>query len=175
MSRLFAWIGLRSSVVVLSAALMVLVLAVAIVPRSSVAADDHPMQIKGYVYDNAGHKVANADVTVTIYSGATPGAFGTDTSDSVGYFTVDFAKGQWATGDKVLITAEYKSLQASNGTDATPVVILNGNNFFAWKNVTFPYEISQLGNMTGLLVTAGLVGVVAAVAVVWRRKAKSSA
>ena len=174
MSRLFVRIGLRSAIVVLTVVLTMLVMAVAILPSASVADDNHTMNVRGYVIDNHGNKVAGANVTVTMFNGGTEGVSKTATSDvsPKGYFSVNFPSGDWATGNKIRITAEYKGLQALNGTDTPPVVIVNGNNFYTWKNITFPYEISQFGNMTGLLVTAGLVGVVASVALVWRRTSK---
>jgi hypothetical protein len=113
-----------------------------------------------------------------MYNGATPGVSKSETSSSspLGFFSVEFASGEWATGNKILVTALYPgNLQGTNGTDALPLVIVNGDNFFTWKNVTLPYDIPQFGNMNGLLLTAGLVGVVACVALVWRRKAKSPA
>ena len=171
MSRLFARIGLRSVAVVLSVVLTVLVMAVAILPSASVADDNHTMNVRGYVYDDHGNKIANADVTVTMYDGETAGVSKTATSGASpkGYFSVNFASGEWATGNTILVVAQYKGgLQGSNDT-APPV---DGANFYEWENVTLPYEISQFGNMTGLLVTAGLVGVVACVALVWRRTAK---
>jgi hypothetical protein len=132
------------------------------------------MNVRGYVYDDHGNNVAGANVTVTMFAGATEGVSKTATSSPSpkGYFSANFPSGEWATGDKIRITAEYKGLQALNGTDTPPVVIVDGNNFYTWKNVTFPYEIPQFGNMTGLLVSAGLVGMVASVALVWRRKSE---
>lgn len=167
---MFARIGLRSAVVVISVVLTVLVLAVAVLPRPSAAADDHPMNVRGYVYNNVGIKVANADVTVTMYNGGTPGVSKTDTSSSspLGYFSVDFAVGDWATGNTIWVIVVYQG--APQGDNHT--AIANGNYMYTWENFTSPYEIPQFGNTTGLLLTAGLVGVIAAVAVVWIRKAK---
>jgi hypothetical protein len=170
LSREVARIGLRSAIVVLSVVLTVLVLAVAFLPRPSAAADDHPLLVNGYIYDNAGHKIANADVVVTMYNGATPGVSKTDTSSSspLGYFSVNFGVGDWATGNTIWVVAQYQGgTQAVNHT-----VTANGIYMFQWENATIPYEIPQFGNTTGLLLTVGLVGVVAAVAVVWRRSAK---
>ena len=164
MSKWLAQIGLRSAVVVLSVVLTVLVLAVAILPGASVAADQ-PLNVKGYVYDDHGNKIANADVTVTI-----SGVSKTDTSDSspLGYFSVIFAPNEWADGNTVQVVAQYQG--GTQGLNDT--VKAKGTDFYVWENVTLPYEIPQFGNATGLLVTAGLVGVVACVALVWRRTAK---
>jgi hypothetical protein len=171
MSEMFARIGLRSAIVILSAVLTVLVLAVAILPSASVADDSHPMQVKGYVYDDHGNKIANADVTVTMYNGLVAGVSKTATSSSSpkGFFSVNFALGEWATGNTIQVVAQYQS--GTQGLNDT--VTANGVNFFQWENVTLPYEIPQFGNnTTGLLLTAGLIGVVAVVALVWRRSAK---
>ena len=170
MSRLFARIGLRSAVIVLSVVLTALVLAAAILPRPSAAADDHPMNVRGYVYNNAGLKIANADVTVTINNTVLPGVSKTDTTSStpLGYFSVDFAVGEWATGNTVWVSVVYQGVpQGDNHT-----AIADGTYMYTWENFTSIYEIPQFGNTPGLLLTAGLVGVIAAVAVVWIRKAK---
>ena len=174
MSNRSARIGLRSAIVVISTVLVVLVMAVAILPKPTAAADSHPMNVRGYVFDNAGHKIANANVTVSMYNSTTESNLtktSTSSSSPLGYFSVDFGVGEWATGETVWVIAEYKGdSQAVNHTATA-----NGIRMFTWENATFPYEIPQFGSMTGLLLTAGLVGVVACVAVVWRRKAKSPA
>lgn len=170
-------IGLRSSIVVLSTVIGVLVLAVAVLPSSGAADDNHTMNVRGYVYDNAGRKIANADVTVSMYNGATLVKSNSTTSRAspAGYFSVNFHPGEWATGNTVLVVAQYQGgLQGVNDSkDADPPWTVDGAKFFVWENVTLPYEIPQFGNnTTGLLVTAGLVGVVASVVLVWRRKGK---
>ena len=169
MSRVFARIGLRSAVVVLSVVLTVLVLAVAILPRPSVAGE-HPMNVRGYVFNNAGIKIANADVTVTMYNGGTPGVSLTDTTSSspLGYFSVDFPVGDWANGNTIWVVVVFEGVpQGDNHT-----AIADETYMYTWENFTSTFEIPQFGNATGLLLTVGLVGIVAAVAVVWIRKAK---
>ncbi len=160
-------IGLRSAVIALSAALGVLVLAAVLVPSASLAADNHTMNIRGYVFDNHGNKIADAQVTVTMYRGATPGVSHSTTSSSSpkGWFNVNFVEGEWATGDTVLVVAQYQG--GAQGTNHTLAV--DGANFFEYENVTLPYEIPQFGSTAGLLVTAGIIGVVASVVLVWKR------
>jgi len=169
MSRWFTKIGLRSAIVVLSAVLGFLFLAAAVIPSLSVADDNHTMNVRGYVFDIEGRKIANADVTVTMYNGLIAGVSKTDTSDAspLGYFSVNFNSGEWATGNTVQVVASYQG--GTQGVNQTRTV--NGVDFFEWENVTIPYEIPQFGNdTTGLLLTAGLIGVVATVVLVWRRK-----
>ena len=163
-----AQIGLRSVVVTLSAALGVLVLAIAVLPSASLAADNHTMNIRGYVFDDHGNRIANAQVTVTMYAGATPGVSHTATSGASpkGYFSVNFLQGEWATGNTVQVVAQYQG--GAQGVNHTLAV--NGANFYEWENVTLPYEIPQFGGTTGLLLTAGAIGVVASVVLVWKRE-----
>lgn len=129
------------------------------------------MQVRGYVYDSAGHKIANADVTVTMYNDTTKLSVvktGTSSSSPLGYFSVDFAVGEWATGETITVVAQYQG--GSQGVNGTATA--DGSNMYQQEDVHLTYEIPQFGNTTGLLVTAGLVGIVAAVALVWIRKAK---
>lgn len=159
----------RSGTVVLSALIVVLVLAMALLPAATMAAT-HPKTVWGYVYDQDGRKVADAQVTVTMKNVSTNATVSTktDTSDSVGFYSCNFGLADWNIGDKIVVTATYKSLQATNST-----VVLCNNEFFQWENVTFPYEIPELGNgLIGILVTGLILGAVAvAVLVFWRRKA----
>jgi hypothetical protein len=158
----------RPGVVVLSAALVVIVvLAMAIVPAATQAAT-HPKQVRGYVYDQDGSKVPGAQVTVTMKDGETTVSAKTDTSDSVGYFSCDFAMAEWNIGNRILVTATYNSLQATNST-----VLLCDDAFFQWENITFPYEIPELGSgYVGILIAGLLVGAVAVAALVFMRRKK---
>ena len=157
----------RPGVVVLSAALVLLVLAMAVLPAATQAAS-HPKQVRGYVYDQDGRKVAGAQVTVTMKNGTTTVSAKTDTSDSVGYFSCDFASSEWNITDRILVTATYKSLQATNST-----IVLCDNAFFQWENITFPYEIPELGSgYVGILIAGLLVGAVAVAALVLMRRKK---
>lgn len=165
-----ARIGFRSVTVVMSIALTILILTVATLPRATVAADNHPLFIRGYVFDNAGHKIAGAAVTVTMYNGATPGVSNATTSSSspLGYYNLIFNAGEWATGNTVQVVAQYHG--GAQGLNDT--LTANGAYSYQYENVTLPYEIPQFGSTAGLLVAAGLVGLVAAVVLVWRRKVK---
>ncbi len=162
---MFAKAIVRPGVLVLSVALVVFVLAAAVLPSASLAAS-HPKQVRGYVYDQDGRKVADAQVTVKMMDGETQVSVKTDTSDSVGYFACDFVEADWNIGNRILVTATYKSLQATNTT-----VLLCNDAFYQWENITFPYEIPELGNgFVGILVTGLVLGAVAVVALVFMRR-----
>ena len=163
-------IGLRSAMAILSAVLAVLVLAATLLPAGSVADDYHTMIICGYVYDDHGTKVAGADVTVTMYSGGNPGVSHSTTTGTMpkGFFSVTFDSGEWATGNTAQVVAQYHS--GAQGVNATLTV--NGADMLEWENATLPYEIPQFGSTIGLLLTAGILGVVASVVLVWRHKSK---
>ncbi len=157
----------RASTAVLSVTLVLVVIAVAVLPAST-SAGPHPKQIRGYVYDQDGRKVADAQVTVTMKDGENTVSTKTDTSDGVGYFTCDFGATEWNNGNRIVVTAIYKSLEATNTT-----ILLCNDAFYQYENVTFPYEIPELGNgYTGILVTGLILGAVAVAALVFlRRKA----
>ena len=157
----------RPSAVFLSAALLLVALAVALSPGATLAGD-HPKQVVGYVYDIDGRKLANAEVTVRMMDGTTQISVKTDTSDSVGYFSCNFETSEWFDGNKIEVTATYNSLQAENTT--LPPVLCNGD-FFQWENVTFLYEIPELGKgISGILITGLVLGAVAVAALVLVRK-----
>jgi len=157
----------RAGTVVLSTVLVLLVLSVAVLPSATMAAT-HPKTVRGYVYDQDGRKVENAQVTVTMKDGETIVSTKTDASDSAGFYTCNFAMTDWSVGNKIVVTATYNTLQATNTT-----TVLCNDEFVQYENVTFPYEIPELGKgLTGILITALIVGAVAiAVLVLMRRKA----
>ena len=131
-------------------------------------AASHPKTVRGYVYDIDGRKVADAQVTVTMKDGETTVSTKSDASDSNGFYTCNFAMTEWNIGNKIVVTATYKSLQATNSTE-----VFCNDEFLQYENVTFPYEIPELGNgYMGILITGLILGAVAvAVLVLMRRKA----
>ncbi len=155
-------------------ALLVLALAVTMIPRRAAADDYHTMMVWGYVYNSHGAKVAGASVTVTMYDGSTPGVSKSTTTGTMpyGYFAVSFenivGNMEWHTGNTVQVVAEYPGW--AQGVNASAHA--NGDYISVWENVTLPYEIPQFGGTVGLLITAGLVGVVASVILVWKRQSK---
>lgn len=162
-----AKVFVRPGVVVLSAALVLIVLAAAVLPVATQAAT-HPKQVRGYVYDQDGRKVANAQVTVTMKDGVTQVSAKTDTSDSAGYFACDFGLTEWNIGNQIVVTATFSSLQATNSTE-----VYCDDAFLQWENITFPYEIPELGNgFTGILITGLLLGGIAIAALVLIRRKK---
>ena len=144
-----------------------MVLSVAVLPATTMAAS-HPKTVRGYVYDQSGRKVANADVTVTMKDGGTTVSTKTDASDSNGFYTCNFNSPEWNVGNQIVVTATYQSLQATNST-----TVYCDDSFLQYENVTFPYEIPELGNgLMGILITGLILGAVAVtVLVLWRRKA----
>ena len=158
---------LSPGVIVVSAALVFLMLAVATLP-SGIMAADHPKTVRGYVYDQDGRKVVNAHVTVTMMDGETQISAKTEDSDSNGYFSCNFDNSDWYIGNTIVVSATYGALQATN---ETPIVA--DDEFVQWENVTFPYEIPELGNgLFGFLVAGLLLGAISVAALVLiRRKA----
>jgi hypothetical protein len=158
---------LRPGVVVLSAVLVLVMLAVAVIPSATMAAT-HPKLVIGYVYDQSGRKVPDAQVTVTMMNGGTQVSAKTDTSDSKGYFSCNFGMTEWNIGNKIVVTAIYNSLEATNST-----TVLCNDEFQQWENITFPYEIPELGNgIAGFLATGLLIGAMAVAFLVFVRKKK---
>ncbi len=150
---------------VVSAVLVILMVAAAVIPAAT-QAGTHPKQVRGYVYDIEGRKVADAQVTVTMKDGETQVSVKTKTSNSAGYFACDFANAEWNIGNRIFVTATYNSLQATNTT-----TVLCTDAFFQWENITFAYEIPELGNgFTGILITGLVLGAVAVAALVFMRR-----
>lgn len=157
----------RPGVVAVSVVLVVLVVSLAVVPASTQAAT-HSKWVRGYVYDQDGRKVPNAQVTVTMMNGPTQVSAKTDTSDSSGYFNTIFESTEWNIGNKIVVSAIYNSLEATNTT-----TLLCDDEFMQYENVTFPYEIPELGNgIAGFLVTGLLVGAIAVALLVFVRRKK---
>ena len=136
-----------------------------IVPREARAAPDYPKVVRGYIWDSAHSPVNNAQVTVQSVNGTTVIDTQTDTTDATGYYLVTFLVGKWDSypGNHFDLVATCPSGQDDNSTIAAA-----GN--YQELNLTFLFEIPEFGGTAGLLLTAGIVGGVAAVAVVWVRR-----
>jgi hypothetical protein len=104
-------------------------------------------------------------VTVQSLNGTTVLDTKTDTTDATGYYAVDFLDGKWDTGPdgNFTIIATCPSGQDGNFRPAVDRNII-------YLNVTYLFEIPEFGNTVGLLATAGILGGVAAVAVVCVRR-----
>jgi|GEM_PF-1313876 len=158
--------ALRPVVIVASVTFAVLMVTVAVVPSATRAAD-YSKSVRGYVYDIDGRKVAGADVTIAMMNGGVQVSSHTETSNSLGYYNIVFEPTEWNPGYRILVTAIYNSLEASNAT----VVLCLNNPFPQWENVTFEYEIPELGSgYGGILVTGLLVGAMAVAFLVFVRK-----
>lgn len=144
------------------------IFAVGMLLSSSVAnADLGPKMIIGYVRDNAGNDLVGASVTVNIRDRSTNALISTlsDTTDSDGYYSVTFGPpaSQWEPTYKIEVIATYNSAQQTNTTNA-----LN-NHPFQWVNVTYPYEIPELGSWLGIAIAGCSLGAVAVVLLVRKK------
>jgi hypothetical protein len=147
------------SVLVLSAtaALIALVLfSVVSVPASAGPAN---LVVYGYVTDSNGDPVEGADVLVenldTVCSPLT------DTTDSLGRYQVSFDLAYWQIGDTLRTTVTF----GGNEESATGVA----DEFATLQiDVQFTLAIPEFGSLTGVLVTMGIIGIIATVSM--RRK-----
>jgi len=158
--------GLKSTIAAMSlCAIALLVASMVVVPGASAAPATHPTQIRGYIWDSAHRPVSGAFVTVQSLNGTTVLDTKTDTTDATGYYAVDFLDGKWDTGPdgNFTIIATCPSGQDGNFRPAVDRNII-------YLNVTYLFEIPEFGNTVGLLATAGILGGVAAVAVVCVRR-----
>jgi hypothetical protein len=130
----------------------------------SEAQSTYPKPVRGYVWDSEGTLISGADVTVNIKQGVVIRSTLTDTTDSVGLYAVSFLAADWDVGDTIEVIASFSSQQTPpNSTAATSALV-------QWINVTAPFEIPEFGSMAGFIVTGGLLGAVAVVALVYFRK-----
>jgi len=158
--------GLKSAVAVMPlCAVALLVASMIVAPGASAAPQTDQLQIRGYIWDYAHKPVSGAQVTVHSVNGTTVVDTQTDTTDATGYYSVNFMPGKWDTypGNHFEITATCPSGQGGN---STPTI----DEPYLWLNVTYVFEISEFGNAVGLLTTAGILGGVAAAAVVCVRR-----
>lgn len=133
------------------------------VPMTSSADGPNPLTVQGHIYDSVGRTVEDAEVTVTMYDGATPMSSDSEPSDEDGYYALTFLPEDWEVGYTILVVAVYEG----SPEDATAVA---PNANFIEIDVEFTFEIPEFGAEWGLLVAGLAVGAVAVVAVVWRRK-----
>jgi hypothetical protein len=139
--------------------LSALLLVVMMFSANLASAGPGPKAVRGYIWDNMGNTVEGAHVLVEIIN---PGngavkASGSYDSDEDGFYSVLFGNFDWDVGDTIKVTATYNSVPRSNSTvaDANPIQMVD---------VTFPFEIPQMGGgWLGLLVSGGAVAAVALV------------
>ena len=148
----------RALIVVVAFA-MVLVLV-----SNTAMAGTGPKIVQGTVKDSAGTILVGASVLIEIVRpDNTVRANHTMSTNSSGGYRWTFAISDWEIGDKINVTSDYLGNVANNWTTATIMPT-------QWVNITYTYEIPEFGSMTGLLVAAGAIGLVACVALLWTRR-----
>lgn len=123
-----------------------------------------PKVVRGYIRDNEGTVLQNADVTINIlYPDTSLRSTLSDTSDSSGFYSVTFGNSDWDIGNTIQVIATYSSNQERNSTlaNANPV---------QYVNVTYPYVIDEFGSALGLIMAGGAIAAVAAVFLVFFRR-----
>lgn len=121
-----------------------------------------PLIVFGYVYDEAGQPLQGADVVVTDL--ITSSSVESDPTLSTGFYTATLGVGTWGIGHAIQI-----AVTAPGGAQASRTAPANDSDFL-FLDVHFPTAIPQLGGPVGFAVAAGLLGVVAVVAVGVRRR-----
>ena len=156
---------LRPVLIAFSFAAMLFALAMFMVPATTQAAT-HTKDVRGYVYDAQYRTIEGADVTVTMFiSESNPRTVHSELSNAAGYYNLQFQDAEWEIGDTIQVIATFSGQQSDpNETAAT-------NAFYQWLNATaFEFEIPQFGSTVGLLLTVGIIGVVAVTVMFWRRR-----
>lgn len=149
--------------IVSAAAVIAIVFAALFLAAGNSLAADTVKNVRGFVWDSEGRAVEGAEVVVSIKDGETTRSSTSEPTDSIGFYSVSFAEECWDIGNTIEVIAEFDGKEEMNSTGAT-------SNTLQWVNVTFEFEIPEFGSMTGLLVTGGLLGAVAVVALVYFRK-----
>jgi hypothetical protein len=126
-------------------------------------AETFPKVVRGFVWDSEGRTVEAADVTINIKDGGSTIATYTETTTSIGFYSLTVASEDWDVGNTIELIASFGGNQDSNSTIATSAPI-------QYVNMTFTFEIPEFGSMAGFIVTGGLLGAVAVVALVYFRK-----
>ena len=147
------------SVLVLSATAALIALVSLSLFSAPAAAGSADLTVHGYITDSNGDPVEGADVLVEVLAGTHPQLSFTTLSD--GHYQVDFDLSQWQVGDTVQTTATYGGNPESNTGVADASTVLQ-------IDVQFTLAIPEFGSLTGVLVTMGIIGVIATVSM--RRK-----
>jgi hypothetical protein len=151
-------LAVRASIVLIAIA-MVLVLT-----SNAAMAGSGPITVRGYIKDSAGTPLQGASVFVEIIApDTTVRTSGTYLTNSAGLYSAAIGTFDWEVGDKINVTSTYLGNVGNNWTTATSLPV-------QYVNVTYTYEIPEFGSMTGLLVAAGAIGLVACVALLWTRR-----
>ena len=124
------------------------------------------LTIQGTVYDSGGSPLDGADVVVT------------DTTTHVsldyvsfagGFYTLTFSAGDWGIGDTIRVVANVLGEEEKVNSSEVPADI-ESDSYAMTIDVHFGTAIPQLGSSVGMMIAAGLVGLVAVVAVGVRRR-----
>jgi len=130
-------------------------------------AGDGPKVVRGYIWDNAGNPLEDADVTVNIRNPDNSiQSTQSTSSNSAGFYSVIFLLfSEWDDGDTIEVVATWNSNQDSNTTIAR-----NGQPV-QYVNVSFPFEIDEFGSTElGIVIAGGAVGAIAVVLLVSGRR-----
>ena len=149
--------------------IMIAIFAVGMLLGSSIAsADLGPKVVRGYIRDNAGNDLQGASVTINIRNISTNALVATlsdPSTDEDGFYSVSFGPPSlnWAPNYKIEVIATYNSAQETNITNALNNVPVQ------WVNVTYPYEIPELGSWLGFAIAGCALGAVAVVILVRKK------
>ncbi len=158
-------IALNRGKVLIGLAFLLLAICVPILlATESVSAAGGPKSIWGYVYDENGVPADGATVTVSVWNNANVETSGIDVTHDGGFYEVIFNDGSvWDIGKQVRAIADDGVSQSPPSTDT----LVAGPD--QQVDVHYPTAIPQFGSAIGLAFSAGIVGVVAVVAVTRRR------
>ena len=119
-----------------------------------VAAGPLNLTVYGYVFDNGAQPLEGAGVVVEVQAGTYPSL--STTTDSDGFYVVEFDLGDWQIGDTVRTTVTYSSYQEYDEavTDEYGTVQID---------ITFAYAIPEFGSFFGVVVATVLMGSVAVI------------
>ena len=120
--------------------------------------------VSGYVYDEGGVPLDGAHVVVT--DTTTPFSGSYDTGGDGFYYVTVPGLGGWEVGDVIVVVATFGGDEATNTSTATAQMEFDGMDLDAHFGTAIP----QLGSSVGMAIAAGLVGLVAVVAVGVRRR-----
>jgi type 1 fimbria pilin len=148
-------------VLVLSATASLFALTSLFLFSSPAAAADLSLTVHGYVTDSNGDPVVGADVLVEVLSGTYPTR--ATTTDGAGHYQIvtDFTLSEWNVGDTVRTTVTYGGEPESNTAVADDDGVVQ-------IDVQLTLAIPEFGSLTGVLVTMGIIGIIATVSM--RRK-----
>jgi len=112
--------------------------------------------VDGIVYDETNAPLPGIPVVLTVYRNDVP--IYTDSKDTVsgGLYVFDVDNDIWDPGDTFEVVATHDSKEASNSAVATN----DEFEFYDW-HIHFETAIPQFGGLTGLLISAAAIGLMA--------------